>query len=269
MICLLNLTNKKTPIFCSLLSILVAFFILSTPVAHADVPAPNAAGYLVQGSRGEFKEATVAIHIPQLNTDGSVHPTITMSLTLGGVGQGLTAVATQIVSSVDNNGHQTNVAQWSETVDNGTPKTGSLDGSITINPNDTVWLYVGSDAHLDGAGNQGYNGFQVKDGTQTATHYESGPFSDSGGVSATLQASSPLRSDYPVAGFNYVVFVGFDVADTPPGVTSPTWKPIGQLTTVPQSLQQTPSGGGSPIIVTDALRKGPTNTDSDFDVTSE
>ena len=92
--------NQKTLIFGSLLSILVALFILIPPqMAYADVPIPNAAGYVAQGIRGEYREAAVGVVVPTLLPNS---PTITMSISLGGTGQGLVQVTTELVSSIGN-----------------------------------------------------------------------------------------------------------------------------------------------------------------------
>ena len=101
---------------------------------------------------------------------------------------------------------RTNGVWWSETINGQTPKggpgAGYLDGPITINAGDIVWLYVSSNAHFtegSSPSSPSDNGFQVKDMTSNppvqVQHITTDAASDSGGVSATLAVNGALRSN--------------------------------------------------------------------------
>src|SRR5882762_2583356 len=247
----LSTISQRILIFGSSLSILVALFALISPqMAYANVPTPpNSAGYIAQGARGEYREAAVGVVVPTLSA-GS--PTITMSGSLGGVDQGLVQVTTELISSIGSGGTQSNGVWWSETINKqpqGGPGAGYLDGPITINAGDIVWLYVSSNAHFtpgSGPNSPSYNGFQAKDMNSNVEvqHNTTDVASDSGGVSATLAYSGPLRSNPPQLGFNYVNFYGFEVEDYAGGNTSssnPTvsgkWLSANNLPTPAQAIQ--------------------------------
>jgi hypothetical protein len=184
-----------------------------------------------------------------------------MFVALGGGGNaspGEVAVTTKIVSYLDSNNHQVNQAWWDVWNDNNDIGNGQMDQQININTGDKIWIYVSSDDN-----NDEYDGFEVKDVTtgKMATHYEtsSDRFSDSASARCYLQANSDsFGNAYPVAGFNFVTFVGCEAYD------NGTLKPIGQLS--PAKMVQT--NNGSTVVQTSDMRMGSNNKDSDFDVRS-
>ena len=161
------------------------------------------------------------------------------------------AVRAGVISSWNSSTQtQTNEAMWA--VWGTTSGEGSIDQPqiLNINAGNRIWVYVGSNATGP------YDGFQINDTStgQTATHYEysSNEYSDSASARCDVEPFS-FGNAYPVAGFNFVTFVGCQVQD------NGTMQSIGNTSYTKLEI----SNNGSTAVQTSDLRGG-----TDFDVTS-